>query len=149
MGYINGTAGLLVMGIWPWLGLAEAAKARSVRSAAISAAALIASTALLTQSRAIVLATVATIVVVLLAAPGRTRRGVNLLIVLAAVAVGAHWTLRVYSSTGPSQLLAPSGERDPAGRLRDDRRCRRRVRAQMAGLVRAGARSRGTPEPAW
>jgi hypothetical protein len=109
MGYINGTAGLLVMGIWPWLGLAETAQARSVRAAAISAAALIASTALLTQSRSIVLATVATIVVVLLAAPGRTRRGANLLIVAAAVTVAAHWTLRVYSSTGPSQLLAPSG----------------------------------------
>ena len=58
MGYINGTAGLLVMGIWPWLGLAETAKTRGLRAAAISAAALIASTAVLTQSRAIVLAVV-------------------------------------------------------------------------------------------
>ncbi len=107
VGYINGTAGLLVMGIWPWLAMAEAAKTRGLRAAAISAAALIASTAVLTQSRAIVLATVATIVLVLIAAPGRTRRGVNLLIVLAAVAAAAHWTLRVYSSTGPSQLLDP------------------------------------------
>ena len=109
MGYINGTAGLLAMGIWPWLGLAETARSRHVRAAAISAAALIASTAVLTQSRAIVLATVATIVLVLLAAPGRTRRGVNLLVVVAAVAVTARWTLRVYSSTGPSQLLDPRG----------------------------------------
>jgi O-Antigen ligase/Tetratricopeptide repeat len=109
LGYINGTAGLLVMGIWPWLGIAEAAKARGLRAAAISAAALIASTAVLTQSRAIVLATLATIVLVLIAAPGRTRRGVNLLIVLGAVAATAHWTLRVYGSTGPSQLLNPSG----------------------------------------
>jgi O-Antigen ligase len=108
VGYINGTAGLLVMGIWPWLAMAEAGKTRGLRAAAISAAALIASTAVLTQSRAIVLATVATIVLVLIAAPGRTRRGVNLLIVLAAVAATAHWTLRVYSSTGPSQLLDPS-----------------------------------------
>ena len=45
---------------------------------------------------------------VLIAAPGRTRRGVNLLIVLVAVAAAAHWTLQVYSSTGPSQLLDPS-----------------------------------------
>ena len=108
MGYINGTAGLLVMGIWPWLGLAEAAKTRLTRSAAISSAALIAATAMLTQSRAIVLATVAAIVLVLVAAPGRTRRGVNLLIVLTAVAATAHWTLQVYSSTGPGQLRDPS-----------------------------------------
>ncbi len=109
MGYINGTAGLFVMGIWPWLGFAETLATRRLRAAAISAAALIAGTAVLTQSRAIVLATVATIVLVLLAAPGRARRGVNLLIVLAAVAATAHWTLRVYSSTGPSQSLTPSG----------------------------------------
>jgi hypothetical protein len=109
MGYINGTAGLLVMGIWPWLGLAETAKTRGLRAAAISAAALIASTAVLTQSRAIVLATIATVVLVLIAAPGRTRRAVNLLIVVAGVGATAHWTLGVYSSTGPSQLLAPSG----------------------------------------
>ncbi len=108
MGYINGTAGLLVMGIWPWLGLAEAARTRLLRSAAISAAALIAGTAVLTQSRAIVVATIATIALVLIAATGRTRRGVNLLIVLAAVAASSHWTLQVYSSTGLHQLRDPS-----------------------------------------
>jgi hypothetical protein len=109
MGYINGTAGLFVMSIWPWFGLAEAASSRWLRAAAIGAAALIATTAVLTQSRAIVLATLAAVLLVLIAAPGRTRRGVNLLIVLASVAATAHWTLRVYSSTGPSQLLDPSG----------------------------------------
>ncbi|HEX3616033.1 MAG TPA: O-antigen ligase family protein [Solirubrobacteraceae bacterium] len=108
MGYINGTAGLFVMGVWPWFGLAESARSRWLRSASVAAAALIAATAVLTQSRAIVLATIAAIVLVLIAAPGRTRRGVNLLIVLAAVAASAHWTLQVYSSTGPSQLLDPS-----------------------------------------
>lgn len=109
MGYINGTAGLLVMGIWPWMGMAERAGSRWLRSGAISAAALIAATAVLTQSRAIVLATIVTLALVMVAAPGRTRRGINLLIVLVAVAATAHWTLRVYSSTGPAQLLAPSG----------------------------------------
>ncbi len=108
MGYINGTAGLMVMGIWPWLGIAESARSRWLRTAATSAAALIAATAVLTQSRAIVLATIATVLLVLIAAPGRTRRGVNLVIVAASVAATAHWTLRVYSSTGPSQLLSPS-----------------------------------------
>jgi tetratricopeptide (TPR) repeat protein len=108
MGYINGTAGLFVMGIWPWLGLAETLRSRRLRAAAIGAAALIAAAAVLTQSRAIVLATVAAIVLVLVAAPGRSRRGLNLLIVLGAVALTARWTLRVYSSTGPAQQLPPS-----------------------------------------
>lgn len=108
MGYINGTAGLFVMGIWPWFGLAETARSRWTRSAAITAGGLIAGTAVLTQSRAIVLATVASIVLVLIAAPGRTRRGINLLIVIATVVASSHWTLAVYRSTGPSQLLEPS-----------------------------------------
>lgn len=108
MGYINGTAGLLVMGIWPWLGLAETLRSRRLRAGAISAAALIASTAVLTQSRAIVLATAAATMLVVIAAPGRTRRGVNLLIVLASAAATAHWTFAIYSSTGPAQLLDPS-----------------------------------------
>lgn len=108
MGYINGTAGLFVMGIWPWIGLAETAVSRWVRAGAIGAAALIAGTAVLTQSRAIVLATAVTVVVVLIAAPGRTRRAVHLLIVLAGVVASAHWTLGVYRSTGPSQSRAPS-----------------------------------------
>ena len=45
MGYINGTAGLFVMGIWPWLGFAETLASRWLRAAAISAAALIAAAA--------------------------------------------------------------------------------------------------------
>jgi tetratricopeptide (TPR) repeat protein len=109
MGYINATAGLMVMGVWPWLGLAESAQTRWMRSTAISVAGLIAATAVLTQSRAIVLATIATVVLALLAADGRTRRGGNLLIVLASVLSTSHWTLRVYSSTGASQRLAPRG----------------------------------------
>ncbi len=107
MGYINGTAGLFVMGIWPWFGLAESFGSRRLRAAAVGAAALIATTAVLTQTRAIVLASVAATVLVLIAAPGRTRRAINLSIVLLAVTATAHWTLRVYGSTGRSQQLAP------------------------------------------
>ncbi len=32
MGYINGTAGMLVTGVWPWLGIAERARDRRVRA---------------------------------------------------------------------------------------------------------------------
>lgn len=105
MGYINGAAGLLVMGIWPWVALAETATRRSVRVAALAAAASIASTAVLTQSRAIVPATLLATILVLVAAPQRTRRAANLLLIAAAVALSAHWTLAVYSSTGPTQSV--------------------------------------------
>jgi len=113
MGYVNGTAALLVMGAWPWLGLAERLRSRWWRGGALGAAALIASAAVLTETRAIVLAAAASIVLALLSGTGRGRRGANLLVVLAAVAASAYWTLRVYGSTGPTHLAAPG-----AGALR-------------------------------
>ncbi len=106
MGYINATAGMLVMGIWPWIALAETASGRAVRAAMLASAALIAGTAVLTQSRATVLAMVIATVLVLIAAPERTRRGANLALVAAAVALSLHWTLAVYPATGPTQSLA-------------------------------------------
>lgn len=105
IGYINGTAGLLVMGIWPWFSLAERASRRAVRSLAFSGAALIAATAVLTQSRAVVPALIVTTVLVLLVAQQRVRRAVHLLLLVLAVAGSVHWTLAVYRSTGPTQAL--------------------------------------------
>jgi O-antigen ligase len=109
IGYINGTAGLLVMGIWPWLALAETAARRVWRAAAFGAAALIAGTFILTESRAVIPATVLSTVLVLACAPGRTRRAVNLLVLAACVAPTLHWTLAVYTtgnlSDAPTQGL--------------------------------------------
>jgi O-antigen ligase len=107
MGYTNATAALLVMGIWPWLALAESARRPLGRAAAVSAAALIASTALLTQTRAVLLAAGIAIVIGLVVDPQRRRRAGNVLIVLIAVIAGSPWTLAVYSSTGPSHLSTP------------------------------------------
>lgn len=107
LGYINGTAGLLAIGLWPWFALAESASRRAVRAAALAAATTIASTAVLTQSRAIVPTILLAALVVLLAAPQRTRRAVHLLVLVLGVAVGLHWTLEVYRSTGPAQLSTP------------------------------------------
>ncbi|MGO9972095.1 MAG: O-antigen ligase family protein [Solirubrobacteraceae bacterium] len=106
LGYINGSAGLLVMGLWPWIALAETGSRRIVRAGALSAAALIAGTVVLTQSRAIVPATLVATVLVLAAAPQRTRRALHLIVLLVAVALGLHWTLEVYRSSGPTQSLA-------------------------------------------
>jgi O-antigen ligase len=105
LGYINGTAGLLAMGIWPWIALAESAPRRIVRAGALAGTALIAGTAVLTQSRAIVPAIVLASILVLLAAPSRTRRTLHLVVIGVAVGVGLHWTLEVYSSSGPTQSL--------------------------------------------
>ena len=102
------------MGIWPWLALAEVAQRRQVRVLAMGAAGLIAAIAVTTQARALVPAFVVTTALVMIAAPGRTRRALHLLIVAAAILISAHWTLAIYSSTGPAQQYAP-----PSGVLRD------------------------------
>jgi len=116
IGYINGTAGLLVMGIWPWIALAESQARRRTQAAALAAASAIASTAVLTQSRAIVPAMLVAIVLALVASPLRTRRTIHFLLIALAVAVGLHWTLAVYSTTGPTQSLPiPDGVRRGAG----------------------------------
>jgi hypothetical protein len=117
IGYINGTAALLAMGAWPWLAVAETNGRRVVRSAALGAAALLLATCVLTQSRAVVPATLASAVVVFLAADGRVRRAINLLIVALAVAITLPLTLAVYSTGGvaarnlpPDQsVLRPAG----------------------------------------
>jgi O-Antigen ligase len=109
IGYINGTAGLLVMGVWPWLALSETASRRLVRAGSLAAAAVIASTFVLTESRAVIPATVLSAVIVIVCAPERTRRAINLLILAAAVAATLPWTLPVYSSGGlAARGLAPS-----------------------------------------
>ncbi len=106
IGYVNGTAGLLVMGLWPFIALAETGERRAIRAFGSGAAAMIAATAVLTQSRAIVPAIMLATVLVLAAIPRRARRGANLAIAALSMAAGLHWTLAVYRSTGPSQSLA-------------------------------------------
>ena len=123
IGYINGTACLLVMGAWPWIACAEAASNRLIRAGALAGASVIAGTLVLTQSRAVVPAMILSAVLVVLCTGGRTRRAVNLILVGTAVAVGLPWTLAVYSTGGAAdRLLAPShgltargGSSDPLG----------------------------------
>jgi O-antigen ligase len=115
IGYINGTAGLLVLGIWPWLAYAETSASRRLRAAAIAGATVIAGTFVLTESRAVIPATVLSAVLVIACAPGRTRRAINLLVLAGSVAVSLHWTLRVYSEGGAAARSLPP----PQGTLRD------------------------------
>jgi hypothetical protein len=108
IGYINGTAGLLVMGLWPWIALAETARRRLVRAAALAGATVIAATCVLTQSRAVVPALLLSALAALACAGNRSRRALNMLIVAAAVAASLPWTLAVYSRGGAAaRLLLP------------------------------------------
>ncbi len=109
IGYINGTACLLVMGVWPWIAYAESASRRLARAGGLAAGTLITGMLVLTQSRAVVPATVLSAVLVILCTGGRTRRAVNLILLAAAVTATLPWTLAVYSTGGVSgRLLLPS-----------------------------------------
>jgi hypothetical protein len=109
IGYINGTACLLVMGVWPWIALADVASDRLVRAGALSGASVIAGMVVLTQSRAVLPALIVSGVVVILCAGDRTRRAVNLIVVFLSVAVALPWTLAAYSTGGAAgRSLVPS-----------------------------------------
>jgi hypothetical protein len=105
VGYINGTAGLLVMASWPWIALADGAERRWVRSAGLAAAAAVLALAVLTQARAIELEAGAAALATIALLPGRTRRSAKLLLLLVAVLATVPLTLRPYAVTGAGQSL--------------------------------------------
>lgn len=108
IGYVNGNAGLLLMGLWPWLAYAETTTRRAARGAALAGASLIASTLVLTQARAVAPAAIAAAILVVICARGRVVRTINLGLLAASVACGLPWTLAVYSTGGSAQrALAP------------------------------------------
>jgi O-antigen ligase len=108
--YVNADAALLVMGLWPWVALAETARRPVWRAGSLGAAALIGCTAVLTQSRALLPATVAAVILVLCCTGSRTTRALNILLVAASVAVSLPWTLRVYSAGGVAARSLPPAD---------------------------------------
>ncbi|HEY4427084.1 MAG TPA: O-antigen ligase family protein [Solirubrobacteraceae bacterium] len=95
LGYINGEGCLFAMGLWPFLALAESRRA-AVAGAGAAMATLLASLALLSQSRGTALALLGSLILVLAIVPGRTRRIYTILVVAAGVAVAAPDLLHVY-----------------------------------------------------
>jgi O-antigen ligase len=100
LGYINGEAGLFLMGLWPLVAEAERARTAVVRGAALAGAVLVGNLVVLTQSRAIVPAIVGVVLLVLLL-PGRLRRGWLLVLLGAAIVAALPTTLDVYAQRGP------------------------------------------------
>jgi UDP-N-acetylmuramyl pentapeptide phosphotransferase/UDP-N-acetylglucosamine-1-phosphate transferase len=95
LGYINGEGCLFAMAIWPCVGAAESRRALLAGPAA-GAATVLASLAILSQSRGTALAVAGAIFAVLALAPGRTRRAYCVLVIGAAVALAAPTMLHVY-----------------------------------------------------
>jgi O-Antigen ligase len=99
VGYVNGEAALFLMGLWALAAEAERARTTLGRGAGMAGAVLVANLVVLTQTRAI-LPAILGVVVLVLALPGRVRRGWLLVLLAVAAAAALPATLEVYARRG-------------------------------------------------
>jgi UDP-GlcNAc:undecaprenyl-phosphate GlcNAc-1-phosphate transferase len=102
VGYINGQAAYLVLGIWPLVALAERARSSLLSGTAVASTVLLAALMVLCQSRAVVPALVVSALVLLVLVRGRARRAWVLVAVAAGVALLARDLLGVYLGAAAS-----------------------------------------------
>ena len=103
LGYTNGVAGYLLLGLWPLVAAAERVRPVGLAAPALGLATLEACLVLLTQSRGAAIAMAISIVVLLAVVPGRRRRAWALLVIAAAVALATPSLLDVYHSSHSSR----------------------------------------------
>jgi hypothetical protein len=99
--YTNGMGAYLLVGaFWPAVAVAERARPIPVAAAAAGVASLAASLLLLTQSRGLAVAAIASAILVMAIVPGRVARGWLLVLVLAGLAAAASSLFTVYQADG-------------------------------------------------
>jgi UDP-N-acetylmuramyl pentapeptide phosphotransferase/UDP-N-acetylglucosamine-1-phosphate transferase/O-antigen ligase len=98
LGYINGEGCLFAMAIWPALAAAESRRPLLAGGGA-ALATVMASLAMLSQSRGTALAVAGALLAVIVVAPGRIRRTYAALVIGAALALAAPELLGVYEHT--------------------------------------------------
>ena len=99
LGYVNGQAGYLLLGVWPLIALAERIESRMLAGLGAAGATLLVGLAVLSQTRAIAPAVAVSVVVLVVAVPGRSRRLWALLAVTIGVLAPLRPLLDVYGST--------------------------------------------------
>jgi UDP-N-acetylmuramyl pentapeptide phosphotransferase/UDP-N-acetylglucosamine-1-phosphate transferase/tetratricopeptide (TPR) repeat protein len=104
LGYINGEGCLFAMAIWPLLAAAESRRAL-IAGPAAALATVMASLAILSQSRGTALAVAGALLAVLALAPGRTRRAYAALVIGAAVALAGPDLLNVYGHSSGGSVV--------------------------------------------
>ena len=87
LGYVNGQASFFLMLAWCCLAAAEQRRSSLLAGAGAAAATLLVGLTLLAQSRGVLLAAIASALVVLAVVPGRTRRGWALVVLAACLAL--------------------------------------------------------------
>jgi hypothetical protein len=105
LGYVNGQAGYLLVGVWPALAVAERARQPLVAGFGAATASALLSLVFLGQTRAVVPALLVSGVVMVAFVPGRTRRVWALGAVACGVAIAFGPVLEVYDSTSAGQQV--------------------------------------------
>jgi UDP-GlcNAc:undecaprenyl-phosphate/decaprenyl-phosphate GlcNAc-1-phosphate transferase len=131
LGYVNGQAGYLLLGVWPLIALAERARRPLVAGAAVSGATFLGAMVLLGQTRAVLPAAALSALLLVAAVPGRAKRGWILVVAGAGIAVCLGPVLEVYDSV--------QGNRPPADATLRDAALAIVLAAVGAGAVWAGA----------
>ena len=101
LGYVNGQAAYLLLGVWPLVAVAERARSHLLSGGAVAVAIMLAGLAVLGQTRAVVPAVAVSAVVLLAVLPGRSQRLWVLLAIAAGLGVALAPLLDVYD-TGSS-----------------------------------------------
>lgn len=107
LGYTNALGGFFLLGVWPLAAVAERDRYPLLAGAAAAAASLLASLAVLTESRGTVFAFAASAALVLLLIPGRNRRAWLLLTLLAGLALAWGPLSDVTETLKPNQFAPP------------------------------------------
>jgi hypothetical protein len=106
--YVNGMGTYLLVGaFWPAVALAERARPIPLAALAAGVASLTADLMLLTQSRGVAAAAIASVIAVMAIVPGRVARGWLLFLIVVAFAAAAPALLAVYQD-GTGSRLNPS-----------------------------------------
>ena len=100
LGYVNGQAGLLLVGVWPLVAVAERARQPLVAAAGAAGVSGLLGLVLLGQTRSVLPAIALSALAMLVFVPGRTRRAWVVVAAAAGVAVALGPVLDVYDSTG-------------------------------------------------
>ena len=106
--------GYLLLGIWPLMALAERARQPLVAGGALAGATCLGGLVLLGQTRAIVPAVLLSVVFLLVAVPGRTRRAWALVVAAAGVGACIGPVLEVYDSVDGARTPGDPQLRDAA-----------------------------------
>jgi hypothetical protein len=107
LGYVNGQAGYFLLGFWPCVALAEQERSKVLAGLGAGCALVLGALLVLSQTRGVLPATAASVVVVLALVPGRPRRILALAVIgLGLVAISAP-LLDVYQNLPEGQQADP------------------------------------------